>query len=273
MNTMERSVLNKEKEEMESMGSDSSRFIGVPGLDLRLATCFVCSALALVVGCGPNDREINAFVHHWEASVSGTDYVVQPPDVIEFSSPHAPEIEGDVQEVRHDGKVTLRLVGQVKVAGLTPIEIARKVESLLSKYYVNPTVSVKLVSKESKRIFVFGQVQKAGPFPYTGRDTVLNVLAKAQPTFLAWTSQIKVVHPSHDGSKRHTVTVDADKMLQQGDLEKNFLLQEGDIIYVPPTPLAWVGLRVQELLFPVQPVAQTITTPGMTRTSVMRDYD
>lgn len=239
----------------------------------RMATWIVGAAIVLMAsGCGPNDREINAFVHHWEASVSGTDYVVQPPDVIEFSSPHAPEIDGEVQEIRHDGKVTLRLVGQVKVAGLTPIEIARKVESLLSKYYMNPTVSVKLVTKDSKRIYVFGQVARVGGLPYTGRDTVLNVLAKSQPTFLAWTSQIKVVHPSHEGKKRHVVTVNADKMMQQGDLEKNFLLQEGDIVFVPPTPLAWLGLRMQELLFPIQPAAQTIMAPGVARTNIERDY-
>ncbi len=31
-------------------------------------------------------------------------------------------------------------------------------------------------------------------------------------------------------------------------------LKEGDIVYVPPTPLAWAGLRLRELLFPFEPV-------------------
>ncbi len=214
------------------------------------------------VGCAPDHQEINAFIHDYEASVSGTEYVVQPPDVIEISAAHAPEIDGEVQEVGHDGKITLRLLGQVKVAGLTPVDIARKLESLLGQYYTDPAVNVRLAKKLSKRVYVFGQVNRPGSFKYSGRDTVLSLLAKARPTFLAWKSEIKVIHPSHEGEKRHILKINADEMMQQGDLALNVLLEEGDIIYVPPTPLAWVGLRLQEVLFPLQPVASLVNQPS-----------
>lgn len=224
------------------------------------------SSLALV-GCGPNDHEINAFVHDWEASTTGTEHVILPPDIIEVTSPTAPEIDHETHVVGADGKISLRLIGQVKVAGLTPVDVARKIEKLLSTYYVDPTVNVRIVKNGSKRIYVLGQVARGGQLPYTGRDTVLSVLTQAQPTFLAWKDQIKVIHPSHDGKKRHTLTVDYFKIAEQGDLSLNVILEDGDIIYVPPTPLAWVGLRIQELLFPAQPVAQTFILPGQTKVS------
>lgn len=225
------------------------------------------------VGCAPEHQEINAFIHDYEASVSGTEYVVQPPDVIEISAAQAPEIDGEVQEVGHDGKITLRLLGQVKVAGLTPVDIARKLESLLGQYYTNPAVNVRLAKKLSKRVYVFGQVDGPGPYKYSGRDTVLSLLAKARPTFLAWKSEIKVIHPSHEGENRHVLKIDADQMMQEGDLAMNVLLEEGDIIFVPPTPLAWVGLRLQEILFPLQPVANMVNQPGSVKRNSEELFD
>jgi hypothetical protein len=58
------------------------------------------------------------------------------------------------------------------------------------------------------------------------------------------------------------VVVDVDRMMQSGDLQANFLLQEGDIIYVPPTPLAFAGFAIQEVLFPFSSAAELYSTPA-----------
>jgi len=220
-------------------------------------------AACLAGGCGPTNDDIQKFVHDWETTVSATEYRVIPPDSIKIASPTAPEIDGELQQVRQDGKITLRLLGEVKVAGLTPVEIGHKLKGLLARYYVDPQVSVRVAGGGTKKYYVFGQVGRSGAFRYTGRDTVLSALAEAQPTFLAWKSQIKVLHPSHESGRRHIITVDAEGMMERGDLGRNVHLQEGDIVFVPPTPLAWVGLRVRELLFPVQPILQTAVGPAV----------
>jgi polysaccharide export outer membrane protein len=212
-------------------------------------------------------------MHSWEASVSGTEYEVQPPDWIEISSANVPEIDGEIVTINPDGKVSLRLVGEVKVAGMTPTVIARKLESILSKYYVNPVVSVRLFDRRSKRVYVFGQVYQVGAHPYTGRDTVLSMLAQAKPTFIAWERNVKVIRPSHEENRRHVVTVDTSKITEEGKLELNFLLEEGDIVYVPPTPLGWLGLRIQELLNPILPAQQAVTAPALANNTVQNDYN
>jgi len=56
--------------------------------------------------------------------------------------------------------------------------------------------------------------------------------------------------------------IDLKKMYTEGDLSKNVYLQPDDMIYVPPTPLAKVGLAIQELLFPVRPAAETVRLPA-----------
>jgi protein involved in polysaccharide export with SLBB domain len=222
---------------------------------------FLPVGFSAISGCAQQEEEINSFVRAWEASVSSSDYLVQPPDVLEIRSPTAPEIDEQSQVVRQDGKITLPLIGDVKVAGMTPTEIARKLESLLSTYYVAPQVSVRPMGQASKHYYVFGEVTQAGSFPYSGRDTLLHALSLAQPTFIAWRSRIRVIHPSPEEEQRRILTIDAQKMMEEGHLDKNVLLEEGDIIYVPPTPVAWVAMRLREVLWPFTPAAQTIRGP------------
>jgi polysaccharide biosynthesis/export protein len=228
------------------------------GLSLGLALLSV----GIAAGCSTSDQQVNAFLHEWEASVSSSEYRVQPPDSLEISSAQAAEIDGEEQSIRQDGKISLRLLGEIEVAGLTPTEIARKIEGLMQKYYVDPKVNVRVTNRDSKRFYVFGQVARPGAYHYTGRDSLLYVLSQSQPDRIAWKSQVKVIHPSHDEEKRQVMTVDVDKITEQGRLEQNVLLQENDIVYVPPTPLGWVGLRIQEALWPVSPMLGAVQTPA-----------
>lgn len=228
----------------------------------RSFALLAAALLAIVAGCATQKHaDLVAFLRAHENEISSGEYRVSPPDSIRIHAATAPEIDGITQRIRSDGKVALRLVGEVQVAGMTPEETAGKLQEILARYYVDPQVMVEVVDYKSKTFFVLGQVEAPRPYPYTGRDTLLSAIATAKPNFIAWTSQVKVVRPSPDGEQRHVVTVDMDKMMQQGDVTKNFLLQEGDIVFVPPTPLGWLGLRVRELLFPLSPVIQAYTLP------------
>ncbi|HSW44191.1 MAG TPA: polysaccharide biosynthesis/export family protein [Phycisphaerae bacterium] len=212
-------------------------------------------ALVLAAGCAkPKYADLRHFVQANDQDVGDSNYRINPPDIVAISSPSCPEVDNEIQQVRSDGKLSLRLLGEVKVSGLTPRELAAKIEDLLKRYYTSPKVNVQVAGYESQKIYIFGQVSRGGKLPYTGLDTILDVLAKAGPTSLAWGAQVKVIRPSAAPDERHEIIVDVDKIMQSGDLQSNFLLKEGDIVYVPPTPLAWVGLRVRELLWPFEPV-------------------
>jgi len=226
------------------------------------AIALAAAAAAAVSGCAPKYADLKAFVQAHDHDVAASKYRIEPPDVIAITCPMAPEIDGAAQRLGSDGKVTLKLLGPVKVSTLTPREAAAKLEQLLSRYYVAPKVHVRVVSSESKKIYVLGQVAGAGPKPFTGRDTLLDVLAKAQPNFIAWGSRVKVIRSNAKPGEIREITVDVDKMMQKGDLRGNVLLQEGDIVYVPPSPLGWLGLRIQEALFPFSPMFSAYTFPA-----------
>ena len=214
-------------------------------------------------GCATYDHSnMVAFLRAHEAEVAVGQTVVRPPDIIAIHAPGALEIDGANVMVASDGKITLRLLGEIDVAGLTTEEVANKIRVQLSRFYVEPEVLVEVSGQRSQYFYVLGQVGAPGPRPCTGRDTVLRALAEAGPTFLAWRSQIRVIRPSHDENERKTIIIDLDQMTKTGDMTNNVLLQPGDIVQVPPTPLAWVGLRIRELLYPVEPVLDAYTTPA-----------
>jgi hypothetical protein len=63
---------------------------------------------------------------------------------------------------------------------------------------------------------------------------------------------VVVLRPTNqEDTELRAFEVDYEKMITQGDTSKNVLLEEGDIVYVPPTILAAVGLVLEELITPV----------------------
>lgn len=226
------------------------------------AAVLVCIALP---GCAPKYEDLKVFMQAHRQDVAASEYRLEPPDIIRLESPTSPEIDQEAQRIRSDGKISLRLLGEVQASGLTPQELGAKLEDMLSRFYESPEVTVRVAAFESKNIYVFGQVTNRGPQPFTGRDTLLEVIGAAQPNFLAWGAQVKVIRPSANPDDRHEITVDVDKLLESGDMRDNFLLQEGDIVFVPPTPLGYVGLRLQELLFPISPALSAYNSPVQAR--------
>jgi protein involved in polysaccharide export with SLBB domain len=65
-----------------------------------------------------------------------------------------------------------------------------------------------------------------------------------------------------DGSDARVMRINMMHMIQKGEFSQNVLLKSGDVVYVPPNPLAAVGLALQQLLFPILPAAQSVSAPA-----------
>ncbi len=224
------------------------------------------AALTLAVlagtGCQPTHTDYAAFIQEPRPVVSAIEYRIAPPDQIRVQSKRVREIDGFNSVVSPAGKVHLPLLGAIDVAGKTVDEVSDELRVLAASYYEEADVSVRVTSYASKKLFVFGHVNVPGPYPYTGTNTILGTLARAQPTRLADPTKIQILRPSADGDVRKKMTVNLDHMIMQGDTTLDAMLEEGDIIFVPPTPLASVGLGLQQLLLPLQPAASVVTGPG-----------
>lgn len=224
---------------------------------------WAAAASAVVVlaaaGCAPTYHDYGAFVKKPRPVVTATEYCIEPPDAITIYSKRVREVSGQVQTVRPDGIVTLPLLGDFYVAGKTCDEVSRELQAKAAEYYEDADVTVRVSTFASKKVFVFGEVSRPGPYAYHGANTVLDTLAQAQPSRLADPARIAILRPNAEGELIRRMTINLDDMVQRGDTSLDAVLEEGDIVWVPPNPLAKVGLAFGQLLLPVQPAASTVS--------------
>jgi protein involved in polysaccharide export with SLBB domain len=209
-----------------------------------------------LAGCfSSNPKDIQAYVKPAQVVVTAENYILQPPDEIEIHCSKVPEINLQKQRIRPDGKVSFEALGEVAVAGKTIGEVANILKQNATKLYTlagdNP-IDVRVVVFRSQLYYVLGEVSYPGPRNYTGRDTVFSAIAAAGPTVLAWKGRIQVIRPSEDKTPKPKIfEVDFDRMSAHGDLSKDVLLQEGDVIFVPPTVLAAIAMKIEEFVRPI----------------------
>lgn len=206
--------------------------------------------------------DIEAFVKPTDVNVSAGHYILQPADEIIVYSSKIPELHEQQQIIRPDGKVSFESIGEIDAAGKTPKQLADLISEKAMMLYAltgqNP-IDVRITRYQSSVYYTLGQVYYEGPKTFTGRDTVLTALAAARPTILGWTTRVFVIRPSIDKNVKPKIfEVNYKRMIERGDLSKNVLLQEGDIIFVPPTVLAWIGMRVEELVRPIGRAFSTV---------------
>ena len=82
-------------------------------------------------------------------------------------------------KVRSDGFITLPLVGDIQVAGMTPEAAASAITGKLSAVVLKPKVVVSVVAAEPLRIGVLGQVVTPGMFDLQRGSGILQALARA----------------------------------------------------------------------------------------------
>lgn len=186
-------------------------------------------------------------------------YVVGAPDNLRILILPDPEIERDVR-VRPDGMISIDLVGDVQAGGLTPTQIAESIREKITRFKRDAAVSVTVIDSPSQFVTVYGEVTTPGTFSLTAETRVSEAIGQVGGTRpFASLNKIRVVRT--DGANTQVLRVRL-RDIEKGDLSTNFVVEEGDLIVVPPTGLARVGYAVQMLLFPFQPVISGAASVG-----------
>ena len=217
-----------------------------------------------ITGCfSARSADIEAFLRPRQVNVTANTYVLQPPDEIEVNCSKVPEIHLKRQRIRPDGKISFESIGEIEAAGKTVVEVSDALRTKVLELYRlqgNQPVDITIVAYRSKVFYVLGEVYLPGAKVYTGRDTVLHALAEARTNVMAWKQRIQVIRPSsEEGIKPKIFEMNFYRMIAHGDTSKNVLLQEGDIIYVPPTPLAAIAQVIEEFARPIGRAFSTVT--------------
>src|SRR5215831_9657178 len=105
-------------------------------------------------------------------------YVVGDSDVLHVNVWKEPEVSQTVV-VRTDGNISLPLINEVRVSGMTPLQIQDLVAEKLKGFLTNPQVTVTVIEIRSKRAFITGEVARPGTYSLNAQTTVLQLIAQA----------------------------------------------------------------------------------------------
>jgi protein involved in polysaccharide export with SLBB domain len=165
------------------------------------------------------------------------------------SAPRAPVVDatlgaGDLFDVRvfgeaeltgtyrvgPDGTIDYPLVGRVTVTGKLPSELTTELRAKLTAYVHEPQVSILVREMNSKRIIVYGQVQKPGTFPYPGSMTIVQAISLAGG-FTAMAARERVVVSRVENDRQQVIEVNV-REIADGRAPNRFI-SPGDEVYVP----------------------------------------
>lgn len=116
-------------------------------------------------------------IREFEEASSG-EYTLGAGDEIELHVPGQADLQGH-HVVGPDGRITLSLVGAIKVAGKTREEAAQDIAKAWGQYYSTINVTVQVTKYGSNRIVVVGHVASPGPLYFDTPPTLLEALAKS----------------------------------------------------------------------------------------------
>ncbi len=91
------------------------------------------------------------------------EYVLQAGDVISINVVEHPEFSGR-HKIRPDGRINYPVIGEVSVASLTCAQLVKIMQGKLSSYVNNPVVSVSIEAYYANKIFIIGEVSRAGVY-------------------------------------------------------------------------------------------------------------
>ncbi|MFV0438596.1 MAG: polysaccharide biosynthesis/export family protein [Desulfopila sp.] len=166
----------------------------------------------------------------------GSMAVSAPPAYDEFGNEIASNAKEVEIPVRVDGRASLKHLGDVDVVGMTLTQMADYLKILYKTVYADPIVTVVLVKSNSKNYTVMGKVVNPGVYSLEQPTNLVQVVARCGG-FTEWAnSEMTVIRKKGDKASPlfvgNTLEFDYDDFLDGVDIDRNVVIQSGDIVVV-----------------------------------------
>lgn len=165
------------------------------------------------------------------AEVVPAGYVVGDSDIIRVNVWKEPEVSQTVV-VRTDGNISLPLINEVKVSGMTPLQIQDMVAEKLKGFLNNPQVTVTVIEIRSKRAFITGEVSRPGTYSLNAQTTVLQLIAQAGG-FTPFAKKDSIVVLRTEDGRQSRLKFKYNEVVQGKKTDQNIALHPGDTVVVP----------------------------------------
>lgn len=202
-----------------------------------LATLVTVTYLAAVVGPAPARAQVQ---QQASPGALGADYRVGPGDHVFLSVPQRPDLNRELV-INPEGEVTLPLVGNVLVRGMTAAEIQTRLLQSMREFYPSINrVEVSVTQALSNVIFVTGDVKLPGKYSFAEPVNVWEAIREAGgPMPTATLSGVRVVTDRARGGA--SFIVDVQSALDNGSVDGLPILRPGDTVLVPGQEETYTG--------------------------------
>jgi polysaccharide export outer membrane protein len=207
--------------------STLKRLVALPLWALTVA------AAGFLGGCasGPTSETMPAAAPDATAQA---EYRIGPGDTLQVFVWNQPELTVTVP-VRPDGMISTPLISGVPAAGKTAPELAMDLQTALSEFVRNPTVSVMVttfVGTYADQIRVVGQAATPQSLPYRANMTLLDVMITVGG-LAEFAAGNRAVIVRQEGDQRVRIPVRLRDLLDDGDVSVNVPMRPGDVLIIP----------------------------------------
>jgi polysaccharide export outer membrane protein len=200
---------------------------------------------------------VSEYLRTYGVPKSGMDYKVGPRDVLNINVFEEPDLSREDLRVSSRGMITMPLIGQVKVDGLS----TRQIETLLQIRYrqegilKHPQISVHIKEFRGRWVLILGAVNQPGRHPMESNERLMEMMAKAggikfdaEGDIAANKIRILRSVPKDKGGKpgRVSMEIDLESMTKGDHPEYNLQMQHRDVIYVPEAPRFFITGEVRK---------------------------
>jgi polysaccharide export outer membrane protein len=188
------------------------------------------SLLATALGMAAEDAKVittKAVDGSVAAPVDPGKYQIGPEDLLFIRVWREPDFTLPVA-VRPDGKITMPLIGELRAAGQSPLQLTATLKQLLTQYLNNPDVNVFVTEVRSRKFYIDGEMNRPGSFALVTPTSVLEALSRGGGfREFANTRKIRVLRGDE------VLHFNYKDVTKGRHLEQNIAVENGDHIIVP----------------------------------------
>mgnify|MGYP001211641281 FL=1 len=167
-------------------------------------------------------------------AAEATDYVLQPSDLIRVLIFQQPDLLREVR-ITQEYTITLPLIGTIDLRGRTVRQAEEIIRSLYDRdYLVNPQVNLTVLEYTQRTVQVVGAVNQPGAvvFPPEQKMGLIEAGGRAGgQSRIADLKRVRLTRTNAEGKAENQI-INVDDMMK-GNSNQQYLLQKGDVIFVP----------------------------------------
>jgi len=160
------------------------------------------------------------------------EYTVKAGDILAIAVWKEPDLTSNTVLVRPDGTFSVPLLGQVDARGKGVLELQNFIAERLKKYIADPVVTVSVQEVKGNKVYVIGQVIKAGEFVVNPSVNVMQALSMAGGA-TAFASLNNIIILRRTAAGQVALPFHYNDVVHGKDLQQNVELQAGDVVVVP----------------------------------------